>query len=214
MLMDGDYETGSTRLAKEILSKGGLFIDIGANFGLFTCFAAHKNEKVKVISIEPNHMVISRLLNNIRQNGLQGRVQVINAALSREFQVVTIDQPAPGNLGTTVTRAGATGLLSTLSCPLEFIFKENKISAADLVKIDIEGNEFEIFQDFPFEQFVIKNIILEFNELSNIGFYELRSFFSDKGFKLYTIAGEELLHDKQLIPENNVWLVNKHVTPV
>ena len=211
MLMEGDYETASTTLAKKLLSDGGLFMDIGANFGLFTCIVAHNNEKLKVIAIEPNHSVVSRLLNNIRCNALQERVRVLNTAVSKKNQFVTLSQPAPDNLGTTLTTAGTQGLLSILSCPLQWICTENKISVIDLVKIDIEGNEFEILEDFPFEKITIKNIILEFNHLSKVGFIALHSFFLAKGFKIYTITGEELLSDKQPVPENNIWIKNQRV---
>ncbi|MEO8414412.1 MAG: FkbM family methyltransferase, partial [Ginsengibacter sp.] len=207
MLMEGDYEDGSTSLAKKILSNGGMFIDLGANFGLFTCIIAHNNNKVKAIAVEPNYKVIDRLLHNIRQNGLQESVQVVNAAVSNKFQLVTMEQPATDNLGTTIVKPGIQGLLSIPSCPLEFIFQENNISHADLIKIDIEGNEFDILENFPFEKYTIKNIILEFNHLSNISFSVLNTFLAGKGFKSFTITGEELLHDQQAIPENNIWFV-------
>ena len=90
MLMEGNYENASTTLAKRLLTDGGVFIDIGANFGLFTCIAAAGNGKVKVISIEPNYKVVARILNNTRLNGLSERVQVFNTAVSQKFQFVTI----------------------------------------------------------------------------------------------------------------------------
>lgn len=209
ILKEGNYESGSTLLAKNLLSKGGLFIDIGANFGLFSCIVAKGNDKVNVISIEPNYQMIGRLINNIKLNGLEDRVMILNTAISNRMQWVTMEQPAPDNLGTTVTRAGKPGLLSILSCPLEYIFKENNIKSADLIKIDIEGNEFEVLEIFAFENFHIKNIILEFNHLSHISFEKLRKFFLSKGFNCYSITGEELINEKQEIPENNIWFVNQ-----
>lgn len=210
MLMEGDYETGSTLLAKKILSKGGVFIDVGANFGLFTCIAAHNNNMVKVIAVEPNHKIVHRLLYNIQQNGLQDRVTVINAAVSKDFQLVTLEQQASDNLGTTVTKKNAGGLLSVLSCSLAFICDNNELSDVELLKIDIEGNEFEILENFPFEKYRINNIILEFNHLSNTSFSVLYTFFTGKGFKSFTITGEELLNEQQAIPENNIWFVNQN----
>ena len=211
MLMESGYEIDSTTLAKKILSNGGLFMDVGANFGLFTCIAAHNNDKVRAISIEPNYKVIGRLLNNIMQNRLEERTQVLNTAVTQVFQLVTLEQPASDNLGTTLTRTDKKGLLTILSCSLEFICKENNAGIIELLKIDIEGNEFEIIKDFPFDQYTIKNIILEFNQLSKISFEELRNFFITNGFKSYTVTGEELLDDKKEIPEKNIWFVNQLV---
>lgn len=209
MLMEGNYESGSTTLAKNIIKNGGLFIDIGANFGLFTNMAAYKNTKVNIVAVEPNYKVIPGLLNNIRLNGLESTVQIINAAVTKKFQLVTMEQPALDNLGTTVTKVGASGLLSILSCSLEFICAEHQYKQVELLKIDIEGNEFDVLEDFPFDQYKIKNIILEFNHLSKISFENLCSFFLGKGFKSYTISGKELLNDLQGIPENNIWFVNQ-----
>ncbi|MBS1737023.1 MAG: FkbM family methyltransferase [Bacteroidetes bacterium] len=212
ILKEGGYEAGSTTLAKKILDKGGLFIDIGANFGLFTCVVAHSNDKIKVLAVEPNYKVIANLIHNIQLNGLEKRVIVFNAAISNKLQWVTMDQPAKDNLGTTVTRAGCQGLLSILSCPLEFLFRENNIKVADLIKIDIEGKEFEILENFPFDVYQVKNIILEFNHLSHISFDKMRDFFITKNFKSYTITGVELVNVGQEIPENNIWFVNQNTS--
>jgi len=205
MLMEGNYESGSTLLAKNLLKNGGLLIDIGANFGLFTCIAASKNDRVKVIAVEPNYKVLPRLLQHIRLNGLEESVQVINAAVSKKFQLVTMEQPALDNLGTTLTKVGEAGLLSVLSCSLEFICGIHRQEPVELLKIDIEGNEFDILEDFPFENFNIKNILLEFNHLSRITFEELRLFFEKRGFECCTIGGVPLLDERQDIPENNIW---------
>lgn len=210
MLKEGGYESGSTALAKKILTKGGLFIDIGANFGLFTCMAAHNNDKVKVWAVEPNYKVIDNLLHNIQLNDLEKRVMVFNAAISNKMQWVTMDQPAKDNLGTNVTKAGVQGLLSILSCSLEFLLKENNITKIELIKIDIEGNEFEILEHFPFDIYQVKNIILEFNHLSHVSFGTMRNFFISKNFKGYTTTGVELLNREQEIPENNIWFVNQN----
>ena len=211
MILHGDYEPNSTMLAKNILKNGGVLLDIGANFGLFTCIAARHNEKVKVFAVEPNYKIIQRLLDNINRNNLQNRVQVINTALSEKIQSVSLEQPYSDNLGTTVTKPDTSSILCILSCPLEFIFSEYKIDTAVLLKIDIEGNEFEVLKNFPFEKYKINNILIEFNHLSKRSFEEMNSFFISKNFKSYTISGIELRTDNQPIPENNIWFVNQHL---
>ena len=37
ILLNGEYEGESIKLSEKLLEKGGVFIDIGANFGLYTC---------------------------------------------------------------------------------------------------------------------------------------------------------------------------------
>lgn len=210
ILKEGHYENGSIQLAKKLLANGGIFLDIGANFGLFTCILAKDNDRVQVLSVEPNYQMIGKLIDNIKLNDLENRVMVFNAAISAKLQWVTMEQRAADNLGTTVTRTGSNGLLSILSCTLEFLFKENNIKVAELIKIDIEGNEFEILENFPFDEYQLNNIILEFNHLSHISFDKMRDFFMMKNFKSYTIHGVELVNAEQEIPENNIWFVNQN----
>jgi FkbM family methyltransferase len=208
MLMDGNYENSSTALAKKLLANGGVFIDIGANFGLFTCIAAHGNEKVKVIAIEPNYKMIPTLIHNLQSNFLEQRVNVKQAAIGPKIEWVTLEQPTTDNAGTTQTRAGEDGLLSILSCPLEYIVNSAGLKNIQLIKIDIEGNEFEVLKDFPFEKFHVQNIIMEFNHLSRLSFKELQSFFSEKGFESFSVSGKILSTDREEIEENNIWFKN------
>lgn len=209
MLLEGDYESGSTMLAKKILQGGGSFLDIGANFGLFTTIVAHSNTAVEVIAVEPNYKIIGRLIKNIGLNGLQERVKVFNTAVSSKFQFVTLQQAAPDNMGTTLTSTTGKGELSILSCSLDFICEHYRDKTLDLLKIDIEGNEFDILREFSFEKCMVKNIILEFNHLSTVTFAQLVAFFESKGFKCFTISGEPLLNEKHPIPDNNIWFVNQ-----
>jgi FkbM family methyltransferase len=208
-LLEGDYEQGSTGLAKSIMKDGGLFVDIGANFGLFTCQVAKQNSNIKVIAVEPNYKIISRLLKNLELNGIEPQVQVLNMAVSSRPQLVSMHQPAADNAGTTQTVAGMGAGLSVMSTPLGDIFDEAGVQQVKLLKIDIEGNEFDILEGFDFDRYDIENIILEFNHLSRISFDDLRRFFEQKGFGCNDIYGKPLQQETDGIPENNIWFVNR-----
>ncbi len=208
ILIEGNYEPGSTRLAVSLLKPGGIFMDIGANFGLFTCMVARTNPKARVISVEPNYRVMSSLLHNISLNGLEDRVKILHVAVSDTTEFVSLQQHSAGNMGTISARRGGDGDHSILGCTLQQLC-EQAGEIIELIKIDIEGNEFEIFQSFNFESCVIKNIILEFNHLSKVPLPEVLAFFKSKGFDALTIHGNILQED---IPENNIWFVNRQFT--
>ena len=91
----------------------------------------------------------------------------------------------------------------------DFLLQSNNIRQVDLLKIDIEGNEFAVLKNFPFDKIIIKNIILEFNFLSEVSFAQLRFFFDQKGFNFFAVTGNRLVDDKNEIPENNIWIVNR-----
>ena len=209
LIEQGNYEADSLTLAKKILQKGGVFVDVGTNFGLYTCMLSQQHKQIQVYSIEPNYQVLGRLIANVRLNKIEEQVHIFNAAVTDKFQVVFLDLPAANNLGSTVASVDNNGGMAVLSCSLEYITAVNNILKIDLIKIDIEGNEFAVLEKFPFEKIAVQNIILEFNFLSKISFEQLRLFFDERGFDIFTVEGKTIVDDKNGIPENNIWIVNR-----
>ena len=208
MMREGGYESDSVQLARHLMQDGGIFVDIGANFGLYTASICKGNTFVKAIAAEPNYRVIPALLNNIMLNNIESQVSVFNVAITARPAFVTMVQPAANNLGTTQTKTGSVGLLNVEGCTLENLLMTNGIKEVTLIKIDIEGNEYSVFEFFDFSTAIITNIIMEFNHLSTVGFEKLQNFFAAKGFITYDINGQ-LLKNAENIPENNIWFVNK-----
>ena len=65
-------------LLRKTLTRGGTFIDIGANIGAFTLQAA-RFDNVHVLAIEPNPIAMERLRVNIRVNGFENASTVESA---------------------------------------------------------------------------------------------------------------------------------------
>lgn len=204
MLMEGGYEAQSLQLASSILKNGGVFVDIGANFGLYSCTVSKACNHLKIIAVDPNYKIIPTLLQNITLNQAEAMISVFNTAIAGRATFVTLAQPAADNLGTTQTKTGSIGLLNIGSSTLQNLLQANNITNVTLVKIDIEGNEFSVFEHFEFEKFNIENILLEYNHLSPVPFTNLVSFFKGNGYKALDINGN-LLHADSLISENNIW---------
>ena len=121
ILTHGEYEVESLRLSKKLLMNGGVFIDIGANFGLYSCMIS-ENRKVQVYAVEPNYLVVPTLLDNVSLNKREN-VKVLNVALSDNFQFVSFNLPDLNNLGTASFEVVRDAPFSVMSCSLEFIFK-------------------------------------------------------------------------------------------
>ena len=85
------------------------------------------------------------------------------------------------------------------------------IDLAALVKVDIEGNEFDVFINFPFEKYHVQNILIEHNYRSKHSYEQMISFFNQKNFKCYSVNGIELQTSNQDIPDSNIWLVNQYL---
>src|SRR3954452_10069425 len=65
----------------DFLRAGDLFIDVGANAGVYTMLAAALAD-VAVIALEPSEVAWLRLIENIELNGYEGVVTAVRAAAS------------------------------------------------------------------------------------------------------------------------------------
>jgi len=110
-----------------------LIIDVGSTVGSFTVWASRRAPKARLIAIEPNPAVYPYLLENVKQNHLEGRVETIEAALGAVPGV-------PVEVG-----KGPTMRLMTL----EQVFDETRTDHCDLLKIDCEGGEYDILLTAP-----------------------------------------------------------------
>jgi FkbM family methyltransferase len=211
ILLAGNYEPHSVQLAKSILKNGGLFVDVGANFGLFTCQVGKLNCDISAIAIEPNYKILGTLINNVKLNNLQEQVKIFNMALSDEIGFLNLEQPVSNNIGTTVTNNSSKGTLLLFCSSLNFFYKQNINEQIALMKIDIEGSEFNILKNFSFELYPVKNFILEYNGIGATGFIALRDFFSEKGYNCFSIDGKPLEEISGEILENNIWFAKKNI---
>lgn len=141
-------------------------IDLGANIGVFAVYAASLNPNTKVYAFEPHPDNYSRMLENIQNNNLEGRVLSFAVACAsndagRTFYI-TRDHRSHSF---STERSKNTMLVKTKS--LEQIFQENNIAQCDLLKMDIEGAEYEILYSTPSQILAkIRYITMEYHNLN------------------------------------------------
>lgn len=145
------YEIQLLERAIALFGKPKVVLDIGANIGnhsLFwsTIFGA------KVISIEANPDVYAILQRNIQANGLSSSVIAHNVACGEAERQVSLEQPRSGNIGTGRiidcvggNPPGENVLQRTVDAILE-TETPDWTKAIDLVKIDVEGYEYQVLQ--------------------------------------------------------------------
>lgn len=77
------YERRELAVLQALLSPGDVFVDGGANVGVWSLVAASKvGETGRVHAFEPNPAVFSKLARNIHASGFEGRVIAHEAALA------------------------------------------------------------------------------------------------------------------------------------
>lgn len=128
-------------LIATMLPADGVFVDIGANAGIYSVFAAKQlSAGGKVLAIEPNPALMPRLTQNIALNGFEDKVTVIQAGVAKEVGEFTLSLDAT-NLGGSSLKGDESNTITIACEPLEMILNEQGISHIDFIKIDIEGAE-------------------------------------------------------------------------
>lgn len=80
----GFLELMLSRRISVLAGAGGVLVDVGANFGYFTCMWAARGDRNSVIAFEPAASTFEALARNVRENGLGDRVTLHRTALADE----------------------------------------------------------------------------------------------------------------------------------
>jgi FkbM family methyltransferase len=142
----GDFERAERNFAQRLLKPGDVFVDVGANIGLYSVLAAGLvGAKGRVIAFEPSRRTYLRLLENVRRNRFQN-VECVNAALSDVSGTTRLyaggpDMDAWNSLSqSTNGRSPAAEEISTTTWD-EYSAKHALEDRVTLMKIDVEGWE-------------------------------------------------------------------------
>jgi FkbM family methyltransferase len=120
-----------------------VFVDIGANFGLYTCILGQHKLVQRVIAFEPNPDVIAQLHGNMQLNALPPvEIHQVAAGASRHEAALEI-QPDGYDCLAGVVAAGAEGYKIDV-VPIDELVSLN--GSCIFVKIDVEGYEVEVLR--------------------------------------------------------------------
>jgi FkbM family methyltransferase len=148
-----------------LLSDPRTIVDIGANMGSFTIYAAMNYPKAIIYSFEPEKENFDFLRQNIAVNSLEKRVCTFQCAVSsrpgkQEMSIST------SPLNSLVIKNGQNALQTVDCVSLQSIFKDQGLATIDLLKINCEGAEYEILESCTHEDFArMINIRLEYHNL-------------------------------------------------
>lgn len=128
-------------IARE-LSPGGVFVDIGANAGIYSLWAAHHLDNAgRVIAVEPNPVMAARLIFNAMVNKTWGRIKLEKCGVA-ETEGQFILHLDDSNYGGASLLEAQSGQKIKIPClPLKSILEKNGVTKVDILKIDIEGAE-------------------------------------------------------------------------
>lgn len=195
MLLLGGYELGLLNLiAKKVNLAGSIVLDIGANTGSHTMFFATRAKHV--YAFEPYAPVRKKLKQHLTLNKIEN-VTVQDFGLYKKEAELLFYPPSEENLGTGsfYEKADKKNLFNPLKLSVRQgsqVIKELKLKNISLIKIDVEGLEYEVLlglMDYLKSASPLPTLLFEYTHLSNYLFdpkNELMQFLT-KQYKLSVI---------------------------
>ena len=142
-----DHEIGERAFVRRFLRPGDVFVDVGANLGLYSIIASRTvGAAGAVFAFEPDPRTHERLLHNLRANDCQNtrpfRLALSNEDETRPMQISTAGFDAYNSFGTPV-RGEGTFEQTEVSCVSfdSFATREPLLQKARMMKVDVEGWE-------------------------------------------------------------------------
>ena len=178
-------------------------LDIGANVGIFTLYAARVAPSARIVAVEPFPGTFDRLVRHVQVNGLEQRVRCLNCAVTGAAGSQFMES-APGIPSqyrpvisplTSALNVGHKGLETpsgdkvAVNCvTLEGLLDATGFAQADLVKMNIHGNEYEVLLSAsPGTLRKCRRIALQYHEVPaslKLGKQQLVSHLARAGLKL------------------------------
>jgi FkbM family methyltransferase len=128
-----------------LLHKPSVIVDVGANVGMSAIFFSLQYPTAKVIAIEPEPSNFAVLSRNAKRFA---NIVPVHAGLWNRDGRVTIQDGGSGSWGTRVSDTVDSSAIFARSLTMSTLLAEYEIKQIDLLKIDAEGAECEIFEDF------------------------------------------------------------------
>jgi len=139
-----EWEFVSRHTFSSIARDCDLVLDIGAYTGVYSVEAAGVNGSLSVKSFEPNPEIRQNLQRNIEVNYLEERIKVYPIALGQSIGASRLYLPHNDLASSSATmNASASKFFEVKTSTLDDMFVTEII---DLIKIDVEGFESEIFE--------------------------------------------------------------------
>jgi FkbM family methyltransferase len=132
----------------DLLNAPRIIVDAGANIGLSSIFYANKHPEARIIAIEPETSNFEMLAKNTRP---YPNISAVHGALWKENKTLNISDPGQGQWGFQTKEAPESCTsemgIRVRGMTLDKLMDECGIDYIDVLKIDIEGSEKEVFEN-------------------------------------------------------------------
>jgi len=156
VFIDREYE-----IAEPVLSQNGIVIDGGANIGLTSVFLADRHPSVRICAIEPDAANFRMLETNTMA---YPNIRCLRGALWNRDGMVRIARPDDKDWAFRVEDATRPQEADIPAMRIPTLLSELGEDRVALLKLDIEGAEYEVLQDASNWIGAVDNIVIELHE--------------------------------------------------
>lgn len=145
--LTGLYETEVSRRIAALARPGGRFIDVGANFGYYTCIWVGSNATNVVLAVEASPRNVGPLRANIHKNGFRDRVILREAAAGKKDGFIGfVSGPENQSGWGGVAANGCTGDIEIPCMRIDSMLEALGWDGVEALKIDVEGADAWVLQ--------------------------------------------------------------------
>ena len=183
--------------------EGSVFWDVGANIGIYSCFAS-KERLVKTYAFEPSTFNLDILSKNIFNNNLSDKIIIVPISLSDKTKISDFNMSkilAGGSQSTFSKEYNEDGIkmktvfrYKTLGLSGNDLINKLKLDKPDYIKIDVDGIEDLILNGFSEIINNTKSILIEVTETFQTKKNNIKIFLENKGFSLVKNENFNLQH--------------------
>jgi FkbM family methyltransferase len=144
-------------------------VDAGANIGMFSVWAARRLPESRILALEPYPETFAKLQHNLRINQLGTRVESVQWALAAQCGERAMSVEAESQRRSLVPADLKTDCEKVVKVPsitLADLIDRYELRQIDLLKMDIEGSEWEVLHSTPASVLrCIRRIQFEYHEV-------------------------------------------------
>jgi FkbM family methyltransferase len=146
---------------KIVITEDDVVYDLGANVGVFTMWALKSNAK-QIYAFEPTNYLIPYLCKTFSNE--DNRITIYGKAITGRNEIKQFNMGRHSVSNSLYTNSGNPETIDVQCINLEQFINENNLQQPTLMKVDIEGSEYEMFDSLS-NDFIqsVKTWIVEFH---------------------------------------------------
>ena len=210
------YEKKTLEIWSKLSAIEGIILDIGAHTGIYSLVANNSIKKGQILSFEPHFLNFARLNLNLRGNGFSTRTMFMNTVgkenQMQPFSVMNnIDYlTSGGKIGNIKNQF--TTQIQTIA--IDSFLDKTARNNVKLIKIDVEGNEYQCLQGM-IDTIKSSKPIIFFECISEKNNLEIETVLKSHDYSFFIIDDTEGFLEKteniNPILDNNNNIINRYI---